>query len=73
MLEQRLVVLGIDAGEDLYEEVVLEVEESETGCRRRLGVPARRRRFEVDRGGRDAPRRLGGGGEQQHRQQADSG
>ena len=73
MLEQRLVVLRLDAGEDLDEELVLEVEEVVPWRRRRLGVKARDRWLEVERGGWYAARRFSGGGEQQRREQADSG
>ncbi len=73
MLEERLVVLRLDAGEGLYEELVLEVEEAEPRRRGRLGVEAWDRRVECERGGWCAARRLGGGGEQQRREQTDSG
>lgn len=66
MLEQRLVVFRLDAGEDLQEEIVLEVEDLERGsCRFCLGVPARSWRLEVDgSGGRQIARCFGGGGEE---------
>jgi hypothetical protein len=60
VLEQRLVVLRLDAGEDLDEELVLEVEDLEPW---RLGGKLRDRWLEVERGGWYASRRFSGGGE----------